>query len=149
MDLNQKVAAGLKQAMINKDEARKRTLRAIKSQILLFKTDGKNNELTLDLEIKMVQKMVKERQDSYDIYMKQNREDLASVEKEEIDILKEYLPAQMDIIELRNQIKHIIDELGASSMKEMGKVMGIASKKFAGVSDGKTISSIVRELLSS
>ena len=149
MDLNQKIAAGLKQAMINKDEARKRTLRAIKSQILLFKTDGKGNELTPELEIKMIQKMVKERQDSYDVYVKQNREDLASVEKEEIDILKEYLPAQMDINELRDQIQLIINELGASSMKDMGKVMGIASKKFAGVSDGKTISSTVRELLSS
>ncbi len=148
MDLNQKVAAGIKEAMRNKDEARKRTLRAIKSQILLFKTDGKGNELTPDLEIKMIQKMVKERQDSYDVYIKQNREDLASVEKEEIDILKEYLPAQMDVAELRENILTIIQQVGADSMKDMGKVMGIASKKFAGVSDGKTISTIVRELLS-
>jgi uncharacterized protein YqeY len=92
--------------------------------------------------------MVKERQDSYEIYQKQGRDDLATPEKEEMDILKEFLPKQMSKEELTEELKAIIEQTGASSMRDMGKVMGTANKKFAGKADGKTISGLVKELLS-
>ncbi|WMX14789.1 MULTISPECIES: GatB/YqeY domain-containing protein [unclassified Aureispira] len=148
MSLTDRINAGIKDAMKQKDEARKRTLRAVKAQLLLLKTSGSGTEITEDQEIKLLQKMVKERQDSYEIYVKQNRDDLAAPEKEEMDIIKEFLPQQMGEDELREAIKGIIDQVGATSMKDMGKVMGMANKQFAGKADGKTISTIVKSLLS-
>jgi uncharacterized protein YqeY len=148
MSLTDRINAGIKDAMKAKDEARKRTLRAVKAQLLLLQTSGEVEEITDAHEIKLIQKMVKERQDSYEIYQKQGREDLAQPEQEEMDILKEFLPKQMSKEELTSEIKAIIEQTGASSMRDMGKVMGAANKKFAGKADGKTISILVKELLS-
>lgn len=147
MSLTNRINAGIKDAMKAKNEARKRTLRAVKAQLLLLQTSGDVEEITEADEIKLLQKMVKERQDSYEIYQKQGRDDLAKPEKEEMDILKEFLPKQMDKEELTEEIKAIIEQTGANSMRDMGKVMGVANKKFAGKADGKTISSLVKELL--
>ena len=148
MSLTDLVNVGIKDAMKAKNEARKRTLRAIKAQLLLLKTSGTNVEITETQEIKLLQKMVKERQDSYTIYVEQKRDDLAKPEQEEMDIIKEFLPQQMSEEELTGAIKGIITQSGASSMKDMGSVMGMASKQFAGKADGKMISSIVKSLLS-
>lgn len=148
MSLTDRINAGIKDAMKQKNEAGKRTLRAIKAQLLLLKTSGSGAEVTEDQEIKLLQKMVKERQDSYEIYVKQNRDDLAKPEKEEMDIIKEFLPKQMSEEELTAAIKEIVEQVGASSMKDMGKVMGMANKQFGGKADGKTISMIVKSLLS-
>lgn len=147
MSLTDKINTGIKDAMKEKNEPRKRTLRAIKAQLLLLKTSG-DGAITEDKEIKILQKMVKERQDSYTIYIEQGRDDLANPEKEEMDIIKEFLPQQMSEADLTTALKAIIEQLNASSMKDMGKVMGMASKQFAGKADGKMISTIVRNLLS-
>ena len=147
MSLTDRVNAGIKEAMKNKDEARKRTLRAIKAKLLLLKTDGSGAEITEEKEIKLVQKMKKEREDSMATYVQQGREDLAAIEREEIEILKEFLPKEMSPEELEAEVKAIIDEVGASSMRDMGKVMGIATKRFAGRADGKVVSTLVRNLL--
>mgnify|MGYP000728264913 FL=1 len=147
MSFTDRINAGIKDAMKQKNEARKRTLRAVKAQLLLLKTSGSGEEITEDQQIKLLQKMVKERQDSYEIYVKQDREDLARPEKEEMDIIKEFLPQQMGEEELTAAIKEIVAQVGASSMKDMGKVMGMANKQFAGKADGKTISKIVKNLL--
>lgn len=147
MSLSEKITAGLKEAMKQKNDAKKRTLRAIKAQLLLLKTDGTGEEVTEEKEIKMLQKMLKERQDSYTIYMEQGREDLAGPEEEEMGIIKEYLPAQLSEAELTEVLKAIVAETGASSMKEMGRVMGMATKKLGATADGKMISKIVKELL--
>jgi len=147
MSLSEKINAGIKDAMKQKDNARKRTLRAIKAQLLLLKTDGTGDAITEEKEIKLLQKMVKERQDSYEVYVEQNREDLAKVEKEELDIIKEYLPKQLSEAEVKEILEGIVKEVNATSMKDMGRVMGIATKKLAGKADGKTISSVVKGLL--
>jgi uncharacterized protein YqeY len=148
MSLTDRINAGIKDAMKQKNEAGKRTLRAIKAQLLLLKTSGSGIEITEDQEVKILQKMIKERQDSYEIYVQQNRDDLAIPEKEEMDIIKEFLPQQMSEEDLTVAIKGIVEQVGASSMKDMGKVMGMANKQFGGKADGKTISMIVKSLLS-
>ncbi len=147
MSLTDKINAGIKDAMKDKNEARKRTLRAIKAQLLLLKTSGEGS-ITADKEMKILQKMMKERQDSHTIYRQQGRDDLAKPEQEEMDIIKEFLPQQMSEADLTAALKTIVDQLNASSMKDMGKVMGTASKQLAGKADGKMISTIVRNLLS-
>ncbi len=147
MSLENKITQDLKTAMKAKDQVSLRGIRAIKAAILLAKTDGSGKELNEDLEIKMLQKLVKQRQDSLDIYEKQGREDLAVVEREEIDVIKRYLPEPLSAEELEAMIKEIIAQTGASSMKDMGKVMGMASKALAGKADGKTISGVVKQLL--
>ena len=148
MSLEDKINNDIKEAMKAKDQARLRGVRAIKSAILLLKTDGSGNAIDESAEIKLLQKLIKQRQDSYDIYVKQNRQDLATTEKEEIDVIMQYLPQQMSAEELEAKIKAMIAEMGASGMKDMGKVMGTASKAFEGKADGKTISGIVKNLLS-
>jgi uncharacterized protein YqeY len=147
MALESTIMEDMKAAMKAKDKVALRGIRAIKSAIQLAKTDGTNTELDEAGEIKMLQKLAKQREDSLDIYIKQNREDLAQVEREELAVIKKYLPAQMSADELKPLIQEIISSTGASGMKDMGKVMGMASAKLAGKSDGKTISSIVKELL--
>ena len=147
MSLEVRINEDIKTAMKAKDAVSLRGLRAIKSAILLAKTDGSGKELDDAGEIKLVQKLVKQRKDSLDIYEKQSREDLAIKEREEIDVLNKYLPKQMDAADLENFIKEIIEKTGASSMKDMGKVMGMASKQLAGKADGKAISIAVKELL--
>jgi len=148
MGLEEKINTDLKNAMKAKDKVALRGIRAIKSAILLAKTDGSGKELDDSAGIKIVQKLIKQRQDSLDIYNKQGRDDLAVVEKEEIEILNRYLPEQMSASELESVLKEIISQTGASSMKDMGKVMGLASAKLAGRADGKTISTTVKSLLS-
>ena len=147
MSLSDQINQGLKEAMKAKDEVRKRTLRAIKSEILLLKTDGTGAEITEEKEIKLLQKMAKQREDSLSTFEQQGRDELAQKEREELVIIKEFLPKQMDSAELEAAIKEIIEKVGASSMKDMGKVMGMASKQFAGKADGKTMSTLVRQLL--
>ena len=147
MRLEEKINTDLKAAMKAKDAVALRGIRAVKSAILLAKTDGSGAELTEEIEIKMLQKLVKQRKDSLDIYVKQNREDLAVKEREEIATIEKYLPKQLDPAELELIIKGIIEQTGASSMKDMGKVMGMASKQLAGKADGKTISTLVKSLL--
>jgi len=148
MSLEKKIMTDLKEAMKSKDQAALRSIRAIKAAILLVKTDGTGKELDAAGEIKLVQKLVKQRQDSLDIFEKQGREDLAVGEREEIEVLKKYLPQQMSEQELLPIIKEIVSQTGASGMKDMGKVMGMASAKLAGKADGKTISGLVKQLLS-
>lgn len=148
MSLEQKVMGELKTAMLAKDEKSLRSLRAIKSAIILAKTaEGAGGEIKEDDEIKMLQKLVKQRKDSLEIYEKQNREDLAEKEREEISVIEKFLPKQMDEAELRTVIQKIIDETGASSPADMGKVMGLANKQLAGKAEGKTIAAIVKEIL--
>lgn len=134
--------------MLAKDEAGLRSLRAIKAAILLAKTaEGAKESLSADDEIKLVQKLVKQRRDSLDIFEKQNRPDLAQKEKEEIVIMEKYLPAQLSPEELKPVIAKIIEQTGAAGPADMGKVMGAATKELAGKADGKAISAIVKELL--
>ncbi len=148
MALEEKVMAELKTAMLAKDEKALRALRAIKSAIINAKTaEGAGGKIKEEDEIKLLQKLVKQRKDSLEIYEKQNREDLASKEREEIDIIEKFLPQQLDEAELGSVISQIIEENGASSPADMGKVMGIASKQLAGKADGKTIATIVKQML--
>ncbi|MBO9632200.1 MAG: GatB/YqeY domain-containing protein [Chitinophagaceae bacterium] len=150
MSLEQTVNTELKAAMLAKDEAGLRSLRAIKSAILLAKTaeGASGGDLTADAEIKLLQKLVKQRKDSLEIFQQQNREDLAKKEQEEISVIEKFLPKQMSPEELKAAISEIIASVGASSPADLGKVMGVASKQFAGKADGKTISALVKELLS-
>jgi uncharacterized protein YqeY len=147
MSLEQRIMPDLKSAMKSKDQAALRGIRAIKAALLLAKTDGSGSEMDEQKEIKLLQKLVKQRQDSYDIYTKEGRTELAQTEMEEIEVIKKYLPEQMGEEELKKIIQDIISKTGASSMKDMGKVMGRASSQLAGKADGKTISTIVKQLL--
>ena len=138
----------MKQALRAKDEAALRTLRAIKAAILIEKTSGSGSDtITEETEIKMLQKMAKQRRDSLDIFTTQNREDLAQKEREELDIIERFLPRQMSADELQTELKAIIAQVGATSPADMGKVMGVASKQLAGKADGKAISETVKQLL--
>lgn len=149
MGLEQKIMAELKTAMLAKDEAGLRSLRAIKAAILLVKTaEGSGGELKEDDEVKLLQKLVKQRKDSLEIFQQQNRPDLAKKEEEEIAVIEKFLPKQLSAEELKEALAKIIADAGASSPSDLGKVMGIASKQFAGKADGKTISALVKELLS-
>ena len=147
MSLEAKITNDLKEAMKNKDQAALRSVRAIKAAILIFKTDGSGNVLDEQSEIKLLQKLVKQRQDSLDIFIKQNREDLAATEREEIAIIQKYLPEQISTEELKAAIRAIILETGATSGKDMGKVIGLANQQLSGKAEGKTIASMVKELL--
>jgi uncharacterized protein YqeY len=149
MSLEQRIMPDLKAAMKSKDQAALRSIRAIKAAILLTKTDGSGKELDDAGEIKLLQKLVKQRQDSLDIFTKQGRTDLAEVEQQEIEVISRYLPQQLSVDELKPIISEIISKTGAAGMKDMGKVMGMASAQLAGQADGKTLSGIVKELLNS
>ena len=148
MSLEQNIMAKMKDAMKAKDEAALRGLRAIKAAILLAKTSGGSGEISADDEIKLLQKLVKQRKDSLEIFQQQNRTDLAQKEEEEINIIEQFLPKQLGEEELKTIVAGIIAEVGATSAADMGKVMGAASKQLAGQADGKTISAVVKELLS-
>ena len=148
MSLETTINEDLKTAMKAKDQAALRGIRAIKSAILIYNTSGAGEELNTEKEIALLQKLVKQRQDSLDIYNKQGREDLAVIEREEIEVIMRYLPKQLTEDELKTEIKAIMDRLGATSMKDMGKVMAEASAAFAGKADGKTISMVVKAMLS-
>lgn len=150
MSLKQKVDSEIKAAMIAKDKDRLRALRAVKSLILLEETKGgAAGELSEDEEMKILTKAAKQRKDSADIYKEQNREDLFAVEMAELSIIQEFLPKALTDEELTQAIQEIITQTGASSPKEMGKVMGVASKQLAGKADGKAIADKVKALLNS
>lgn len=148
MALEQQITAELKAAMLAKDEKALRSLRAIKAAILLAKTsEGAGGELKEEDEIKLLQKLVKQRKDSLEIYQQQNRADLAQKEQEEIEIIEKFLPKQLSPEELKTLLVKIIAEVGATSPADMGKVMSAATKQLAGKADGKAISTAVKELL--
>ncbi|GAB5553139.1 MAG: GatB/YqeY domain-containing protein [Saprospiraceae bacterium] len=149
MTLEQKITTDLKAAMKAKDEAAKRGIRAIKQAILLAKTDGSGAEIDETREIKMLQKLAKQRKESIGIFDAQGRDDLAKIEREELEIIERYLPAQLSEADITTAIQEIIQQTGASSMRDMGKVMGMATKRFAGQADGKVVSGIVKQLLNS
>lgn len=150
MSLEQQIMTELKAAMIAKDEAALRGLRAIKAAILLAKTaDGKSTEISEEDEMKILQKLAKQRKDSLDVFVQQNREDLAQKERDELAIIEKFLPKQMSEDELRAALQQIISETGASSAADMGKVMGAATKQLAGKADGKMISAMVKAILAS
>lgn len=149
MSLEQKIMTELKAAMIAKDEAALRSLRAVKAAILLAKTsEGAGGELKEEDEMKLLLKLVKQRKDSLEIFQQQKREDLAKKEEEEIAIIEKFLPKQLSAEEVKTEVVKIIASLGATSPTDMGKVMSAATKQLAGKADGKTISALVKELLS-
>ncbi|MBE8722447.1 GatB/YqeY domain-containing protein [Sphingobacterium pedocola] len=148
MSLEQQINQDIKAAMIAKDNARLRGLRAVKAAILLAKTEkGGGEEVSEETEIKVLQKLVKQRKESAEIYKAQGREDLLQIEVEEQEVIEEYLPKQLDRSAIETIIKEIISSTGASGIKDMGKVMGAANQKLAGQADGKTISEVVKSLL--
>jgi len=148
MSFTDKINTDLKTAMKAKDQDTMRTLRAIKSAILLANTDGSGEEMTEERGMKVLQKLLKQRKESLDIYTKQGREDLAVVEQAEINVIEKYLPEAMSEADVEKVVQGIVTETGATSMKDMGKVMGMATKKLAGQADGRVISTIVKKLLS-
>ena len=146
--MEQNINGAIKTAMLAKAEAELRALRAIKAAVLVAKTaEGAPAELSEADEMKLLQKLAKQRKDSLDIFRQQNREDLAKKEEEELAVIERYLPKQMDEAELRTALQGIIASTGASSPADMGKVMGAATKQLAGKADGKMISALVKELL--
>ena len=149
MSLEERINNDIKTALKARERSRLEAIRAIKSAILLAKTEkGASSSIDEATEFKLLQKLVKQRRDSAQIYKEQNRMDLYEQETLEADIINEYLPEQMDEKTLRDNIQRIITNLGVTSMADMGKVMGIASREFAGKADGKIIAGIVRSLLS-
>ena len=148
MGLKEQIDIDIKEAMLNKRKDELRALRAIKSLILLAETEkGKQDQLNKDVEMGILMKAAKQRRDSLQIYEDQGRQDLAQKEKEELAIIERYLPDQMSDEEIEVELKEIITNIGAQGMKDMGKVMGIASKKLAGKADGKKIAEVTKQLL--
>lgn len=148
MSLTTQIDQDIKQAMLAKQPERLQALRAIKSALLLAKTEkGAAEELTEEAEIKVLQKLVKQRKESADIYKTQNREDLYEIEMQEMRVIEPYLPQQMSRFEIEGYIQDLMTRIGATSAQDMGRIMGLASKELAGKADGKTISEIVRQLL--
>ncbi len=149
MNLFDKISEDLKIAMLARQKERLESIRAIKTALLLAKTESSTHELTPELELKILQKLVKQRRESAEIFKTQNRMDLYQKEIDEASIIEEYLPKQMTEAELVPLLRGIIERSGASSPKDMGKVMGIASRELAGKADGKMIADKVKELLAS
>jgi uncharacterized protein len=148
MSLEQKIMGEMKEAMKSKNEATLRALRAIKAEIIKAKTEpGAHGEISEEKEVSMLQKMMNQRRDSLEIYKQQSRTDLAQKEQEEMAVIERFLPQQLSGDELKTELQQIITETGASSAADMGKVMGVATKKLAGRADGKAISATVKELL--
>ncbi|MDN5285127.1 MAG: glutamyl-tRNA amidotransferase [Mucilaginibacter sp.] len=148
MSLINQIDQDIKLAMLAKQADRLRGLRAIKSALLLAKTEkGAAEELTEEAEIKVLQRLIKQRKESADIYKTQNREDLYEIEIEEMKVIEPYLPQQMTRFEIEGYLEELISRVGATSAKDLGKVMGTANKELAGKADGKTISEVVRQLL--
>ncbi|HEX8021886.1 GatB/YqeY domain-containing protein [Mucilaginibacter sp.] len=148
MSLITQIDQDIKLAMLAKQADRLQGLRAIKSALLLAKTEkGAADELTEEAEVKVLQKLVKQRKESADIYKEQNRDDLYQVEIGEMLVIEEYLPQQMSKFEIEGYLEELIGRIGATSVKDMGRVMGMASKELAGKADGKTISEVVKQLL--
>lgn len=149
MSLEKKVNDDIKSAMLARDEAGLRALRAIKAAILLARTsEGGQAVMSPEDELRLLQKLVKQRRDSLEIFEKQQRSDLAVKEREEIEVIERFLPSQLSPEALKEVVAGIIAEVGASGPADMGKVMGLATKRLTGQADGKAISEIVRTLLS-
>lgn len=149
MSLEEKVMSQMKEAMKARNEALLRGLRAIKAEIIKAKTEpGANGQVTEDGELKLLQKMVKSRKDSLEIYTQQNRTDLAAKESEEIAVIEQFLPQQLGEAELKDEVAKIVAAAGAAGPQDMGKVMGLASKQLAGRAEGKAIAAAVKEALS-
>ena len=149
MSLELQIMAEMKEAMKSKNEPVLRGLRAIKAEIIKAKTEpGANGQISADTELKLLQRMAKQRKDSLDIFTQQSRPDLAQKEQEELDVIERFLPKQLTEAELKEAVAAIITETGAGSPADMGKVMGVATKQLAGKADGKAISAVVKELLS-
>ena len=148
MSLEKNIMEALKTAMKAKDQVALAALRAIKSELILAKTSGDSSELTEVDENKILQKLVKQRKDSAVIFKEQNREDLATPELEQAAVISQFLPKQMSEAEVEKVVSDIIAQTGANSMKDMGKVMGLTNSQLAGKADGKTISNIVKRILS-
>jgi len=150
MSLEIQINNDIKKAMLSKDKKTLEALRAIKAGLLLLKTGGDINseEIPQSLEMQLLQKLVKQRKESAEMYAGQNRPELAEEERFQAQIIERYLPEQMSPEELKEKIQAIVTETGASSMKDMGRIMGIASKTLAGKADNKTISALVKDLLS-
>ena len=148
MSLITQIDQDIKQAMLTKQEARLRGLRAIKSALLLARTEkGASEDISEETEIKVLQKLIKQRKESADIYKTQNREDLYKIEVEEMEVIEAFLPKQMERADIEAYLKDLISRAGATSVKDMGKVMGTANKELAGKADGRTISEVVKQLL--
>ncbi len=147
MSLEEKIMEDLKVAMKAQDKASMRGLRAVKSALLLLKTDGSGKEVTPEREIQLLQKLVKQRRESIAIFEKENRADLAEVEKEEVAVIEKYLPEALSEEDLEKFIQALILSSGATSVKDMGKVIGLASKELAGKADGRAISDMVKKCL--
>jgi len=146
MTLEEKINADIKSAMLAKESAKLEALRAIKSAILLMKTSG--DDITADAENKALQKMVKQRKETADLYIQQSRQDLADVELTQAAVIENYLPKQLSAEEIEIEVKKIIAQMGVSGIAEMGKVIGASNKQLAGKADGKVISDIVKKILS-
>ncbi|MFZ4931614.1 MULTISPECIES: GatB/YqeY domain-containing protein [unclassified Chryseobacterium] len=148
MSLENTISEAIKTAMREKDRVALDSLRAVKSQILLLKTEAKGAEVSAEQEIAILQRMIKQRKDSFEQFAAQGRQDLAEVEEAQMKVIEKFLPQQLSAEELEAEIKNIISETGAESVKDLGKVMGAASKALAGKSDGKSISDMAKKLLS-
>ena len=148
MSLKQQIESDIKKAMLAKEKDQLKALRAVKSMILLAETEkGSTGEISDDVGNKLLMKAVKQRKDSAQIYKDQGREDLYAIEMAEVAVIEKYLPKQLSEEEVTAKIKEVIAQVGAAGPKDMGKVMGVATKALAGQSDGKTISGIVKQLL--
>ena len=148
MSLELTISEAIKNAMKDKDKVALDSLRAVKSQIMLLKTEATGAEVCPEQEIAILQRMIKQRKDSYEQFTAQNRADLAEVEEAQMKVIERFLPKQLSDEELETEMKKIIAETGAESAKDLGKVMGAASKALAGKSDGKSISEMAKKLLS-
>lgn len=147
MTLEERINADIKAAMLAKERKKLDALRAVKSAVLLLKTNGSGDAISQEAEIACLQKLVKQRKESAELYKQQNRMDLYEDEAFQQAVIEAYLPEQMSEEEIRTELQKIISETGASSVKDMGKVMGAAQKAFAGRADNKIVSTIVKELL--
>jgi len=148
MSLINQIDQDIKQAMLAKQQDRLRGLRAIKSALLLARTEkGAAEEISEEAEIRVLQKLIKQRKESAEIYKTQNRDDLYQIEIDELQVIEGYLPKQMDRAVIEAYLKDLIGRVGATSVKDMGKVMGAANKELAGKADGRTISEVVKQLL--
>jgi uncharacterized protein YqeY len=147
MSLEEQINADIKAAMLAKEKEKLEALRAVKSAVLLAKTEKSGVEVSVDAELKLLQKLVKQRKEAAEIYKAQSREDLADVELFQAAVIEKYLPEQLSEDEIRAVVKQIIETSGAAGMKDMGKVIGLSSRQLAGKADGKLISDIVKSML--
>jgi len=145
--LTEKINKDLIEAMKAKDEVKLRAIRAIKSAFLLAGTETGNKEISDEIAVKAMQKMAKQRKDSIEIFLKENRQDLATKEEEELQVIETYLPPALSTEELKAELQKLISETGVSSMREVGKIMPLAMKQLAGKTDGKSISEALKSLL--